>query len=117
MIGLTEHESDLAASGAGQAKLITATISVTNFLLTHGQMPPLGREAVRWSFSMPDGDDARLDRLAAVAAWLGEEPVSRDGTLMAYRDFDGIFFGAHFTPRHVQKERAHRLLHGTGRAA
>jgi hypothetical protein len=114
MIGLTEHESDLAASGAGQARLIVASVALTNFLVTHDGMPPIGRPSIRSSFTMSknDTDEQKADRLAEIAAWLGEQAVNDNGTFRAYRDFGGLLLGAHFTPRWIQEERAHRLLNG-----
>ncbi len=117
MIGLTDHELAIAAHGAEQAHLITAHVSVTNYLLTHPGMPPTGRPNMTYSFTMPQGDDgARVDRLAAIAAWLEIDPINRGGVFEAYRDFDGIRFGAHFTPQYIREARTQQILHG-GRAA
>ncbi len=118
MIGLTDHELALAAHGAGQARLIIASIAFTNHLIAHDGMPPLGAPALRFSFPMPDGatDQERSCRLGEVAEWLGQQIVPRDGTYEAYRDFGGLSLGAHFTPRRLQSERTRLLLHG-GRAA
>src|SRR5487761_1266000 len=109
---MTEHEAALAANGAEQAQLLIATVDVTTFLWTHTGMPPLGSDHMTWSFSMPQGDDAKLDRLASIAAWLNVEPVNRDGSFMAYRDFGAIRFGGHFTPDHIRRERARDLFRG-----
>ncbi len=111
MHGLTDHELALAAHGAEQARLITATIGVTNYLMTHPAMPSTGRANLTFSFAMPNGNDtARVDRLAGIAAWLGIQPVNRDGRFEAYKDFDGIRFGAHFTPQYIKEARARQLI-------
>jgi len=79
--------------------------------MTHPAMPPTGRPNMTFSFTMPGGDDsARVDRLAGIAAWLDVKPINRDGVFEAYKDFDGIRFGAHFTPEYVKKLRARQLL-------
>ena len=118
MHGLTDHELALAAHGADQARLITATVSVTNYLLTHPAMPSTGRPNMTFSFTMPDGTDgARIDRLAGIAAWLGVGAINRDGVFEAYKDFDGIRFGGHFTPQWAKEARARQLLLGEGMAA
>ena len=118
MHGLTDHELALAAHGADQARLITATVSVTNYLLTHPAMPSTGRANLTFSFGMPNGtDDARVDRLAGIAAWLGIDAINRDGVFEAYKDFDGIRFGGHFTPQWAKEARARQILLGAEVAA
>ncbi len=111
MHGLTDHERAIGAHGAEQARLITATVSVTNYLLTHPAMPSTGRPNMTFSFTMPDGTDgARIDRLAGIAAWLGVGAINRDGVFEAYKDFDGIRFGAHFTPQFEKERRAQQFM-------
>jgi len=118
MHGLTDHELALAAHGADQARLITAHAEIATYLLTHPGMPPAGRANMTYSFTMPSGDDnARVDRLAAIAAWLRIEPINRDGTFEAYRNFGGIRFGGHFTPQWAKEARARHLLLGEEMAA
>lgn len=119
MEGLTPHEAALAAGCSGtseQARLIAATINVRTFLVTHPGMPLIGKP-VGFSFPMPEGDDAKLDHLGSLAAWLNVEPENRNGTLWAYRDFDGLLFGGHFTPDHIRRERARQLFRGIEAAA
>lgn len=118
MIGLTPHEAAMVASTgtSEQARLIAATINVRNFLVTHPGMPLIGKP-VGFSFPMPEGDDAKLDHLGSIAAWLNVEPENRNGTLMAFRDFDGLIFGGHFTPDHIRRARARKLFLGIEAAA
>lgn len=118
MHGLTPHELALAAHGADQARLITAHAEVATYLLTHPGMPPTGRPNVTYSLTMPSGDDnARVDRLAEIAAWLEIQPINRSGRFEAYRDFNGIRFGGHFTPQWAKEERARQILFGAEVAA
>ena len=111
MHGLTDHELALAAHGGEQARLITATIGISNYVMTNPGMPSTGRPNMTLSFTMPGGEDnARVDRLAEIAAWLRIEPINRGGSLEAYKDFDGIRFGAHFTPQFEKERRAQQLM-------
>lgn len=116
MHDLTDHELDLAGHGAGQARLITASTALTNFLITHEGMPPLDSPSIRFSFTMPAGatDQQRAYRLGEVAEWLREQVVDHNGTRSAYRDFGGLALGAHFTPQAVKKQRVRQLLEDLG---
>ena len=104
--GRPDRIREAAISRPHRADLIVASINLRNFLESHEGMPPLGAPSIPLSFTMPEGDDAKLDRLAGIAAWLNVEPENRNGTFWAYRNFGGLRLGAHFTPDHIRRERA-----------
>jgi len=105
MIGLTDHEKDLAIAMGGPAT--GATIVLAEVSMYFDQHPD-GRPEVASVLNLKvDGhtDAEKTARVSSIAKWLGVPMTFRNGTYFAQRrwiapDGESILVEAHFTPDH-----------------
>ena len=111
MIGLTEHERQLAVASGGPGMGIVLALADLELYWEHHLKGAPDVHELRLNIRIDPDTGDRMAAVQAVADWLGVPLRERYGVYLAQRRFgtgeDSVLLEAHFTP---DQDRTHTLI-------